>query len=232
MILCIFQARVGSERLKKKILKKIYGKTILEHQLLRFARSKMITKLVVATTKNKNDDITEKIASDLGYDVFRGDTTNVLKRYIDCAKLYKAKTIVRACGDDPLIDIEIIDQMIKIQKKNNYDFVSNVVNRTFPLGLDSTILKTEILNKIPTLTKDKFHYENVVTYLEHEYKKFNYFFYDKPKDRYSGMRWTLDYEEDFKFIKKIYSLLYKNKPDFNFKDVLEVIDEYKIKGNY
>lgn len=232
MILCIFQARVGSERLKNKILKKIYGKTILEHQLLRFAKSKMITKLVVATTKNKKDNITEKIASSLGYDVFRGDTDNVLKRYIDCSKKYNPETIVRACGDDPLIDVGIIDKMIKIQVTNNYDFVSNVVNRTFPLGLDSTILKPEILRKIPSLTNKKFHYENVVTYLEHEYKKFNYFFYDKPKDRFSGMRWTLDYEEDLKFIRKIYLLLYKKKPNFNYKDVFKVINENKIKGNF
>lgn len=232
MILCILQARTNSSRLKNKVLKKIYGKTILEHQLLRFANSKMITKLVVATTKNKSDDVIKKITNNLGYEVFRGDTHNVLKRYLDCAKLYDPKIIVRACGDDPLIDIGIIDKMIRIQIKKNYDFVSNVVNKTYPLGLDSTIVKTEILQKIPTLTKKKYHYENVVTYLEHEYRKFNYFFFDKQRDEFSGMRWTLDYEEDLKFIKKIYALLYKKKPNFNYKDVFKIIKKNNIKGNY
>ena len=53
----------------------------------------------------------------LGFDVFKGSHKNVLKRYYLAAKKYEADLIVRITGDCPLVDSNLIDQMIKIFKK-------------------------------------------------------------------------------------------------------------------
>ena len=51
--LAIVQAHLGSKRLKEKVLKKIYkNKTVIEILLERLKNSKLIDKIVVATSKN------------------------------------------------------------------------------------------------------------------------------------------------------------------------------------
>ena len=83
-ISCIVQARVNSKRLPGKILLPIFKKSLLQHQLERLKRLKIIDDLIVATTRNKIDDQTAKIAKSLKVKIYRGDEHNVLKRYYDC----------------------------------------------------------------------------------------------------------------------------------------------------
>ncbi|MBK7666214.1 MAG: hypothetical protein IPJ32_02055 [Sphingobacteriaceae bacterium] len=63
-----------------------------------------IENIVVATTTNSNDDITEAIANECDVKCFRGDEQDVMKRYIDAAEHFNIENIVRVGGDDPLID--------------------------------------------------------------------------------------------------------------------------------
>ena len=57
MIAAIIQARLGSKRFPNKILKKINNKeTVLDYIIKRISKSKKINKIIIATTKNKNDD--------------------------------------------------------------------------------------------------------------------------------------------------------------------------------
>jgi Spore coat polysaccharide biosynthesis protein F, CMP-KDO synthetase homolog len=49
----IIQARLGSTRLKNKVLKKIYGKTIIEIMLDRLSFSNYQSNIIVAIPNNK-----------------------------------------------------------------------------------------------------------------------------------------------------------------------------------
>ena len=49
--------------------------------------------------------------------IFRGDSSNVAKRIIDCAKKNSIETIVRITADCPIIDPEIIDKCINLHLK-------------------------------------------------------------------------------------------------------------------
>ena len=61
MIAAIIQARLGSKRFPNKILKKINDKeTVLDYIIKRISKSKKINKIIIATTKNKNDDKIER----------------------------------------------------------------------------------------------------------------------------------------------------------------------------
>ena len=144
-MIAILQARTGSKRFPNKVLKTINNISILEHIISRLKYSKKIIKIIVATTKTNSDDIIEKIANKNHVLCFRGSSSNVLNRYIECAKFYKAKDIIRLTADDPFIDPEIIDKLIYKYKEGSYDFVTNTPNKTFPLGLDVTIVKFQIL---------------------------------------------------------------------------------------
>ena len=87
--LAIVQAHLGSKRLKEKMLKKIYkNKTVIEILLERLKNSKLIDKIVVATSINKENDKLVDLLRSLNVDVYRGDKSNVLKRYFLCAKKF------------------------------------------------------------------------------------------------------------------------------------------------
>lgn len=50
--------------------------------------------------------------------------------------------------------------------------------------------------------------------------------YKSSIDGFGELRWTIDEEEDYKLIKKIYELLYRQgKETFNYKDVLKLMIE-------
>ena len=73
MVVAIIQARSGSIRLPGKILMKIQNKPILYYVINQVQHSKKITKIIVATTKNKQDDQIVNFSSSFGIDFFRGD---------------------------------------------------------------------------------------------------------------------------------------------------------------
>ena len=203
MNLCILQARMSSSRLPGKVLKPIKGKPILEYEIKRILKSKKIDKLVLATSTDKSDDILEEFAKKIGIDCFRGDLDNVLKRYYDCAKKYKADTIIRLTGDCPVMDSEVIDSVIECYKKNRVEYASNIINRTFPDGLDIEVFSFETLEKIYKNANLKEEKEHVTKYIFNHLDEFNVCNYENDID-YSYMRWTLDTIDDFYFFKSIY----------------------------
>ena len=147
-MLCIIQARSSSKRFKNKVLHLIYGTPIIQHVINRVKGSKKITKLIVASSLNKNDDKLIFYLQKKRINFFRGDLENVAMRLYETAKQNKAKFFVRISGDSPLIDPKLIDQAIRIsQKEKRYDIISNVFPRTFPKGQSVEIIKTSLLKK-------------------------------------------------------------------------------------
>ena len=96
MIGCIIQARMGSTRLPEKVMMKVKGnKTVLDYVINQLKFSKLIDKIIIATTILKQDDVIETSALDQGLEIFRGNSSDVLDRYYQCAKEFNLKHIVR-----------------------------------------------------------------------------------------------------------------------------------------
>ena len=66
-ITAIVQARIGSSRLRGKVLKKIKGKESILILLERLSRSRSIEKIIVAIPKSKEDKKLKKILERNGY---------------------------------------------------------------------------------------------------------------------------------------------------------------------
>ena len=171
-MLAIIQARCSSKRFPNKVLKKIYGKPLIHHVILKLLKSKKITKIIVATSNHKSDDKLAKYLKKIKVELFRGSLKNVAKRFLDLALLKKKKFFLRISGDSPLIDFKIVDQAISIFKKNKrYDIVTNICPRSFPKGQSVEILKTQILkNNILKMSKNE--KEHVTKYFYKYSKKF------------------------------------------------------------
>ena len=84
----VLQARMGSARLPGKVLAPLGDRTVLAHCLLRLDMSGL--PIIVATTERPEDDAVEAAARDAGVEVFRGQTNDVLGRYIGAARAFGA----------------------------------------------------------------------------------------------------------------------------------------------
>ena len=75
--------------------------------------------------------------------MYRGDVTDVLNRYYQCARKFDLSNIVRITGDCPLIDIDISSNVITTFIDASYDYVRT--GSTYPDGLSTEILSFDIL---------------------------------------------------------------------------------------
>ena len=111
--------------------------------------------------------------------------------------------------------------MVIFQKnREKFDYVSNVRPPTFPDGMDTSIF-FEALEKAWRLA-NCLQREHVTAFIADHPEIFRIGNLKYNKDL-SDMRLTVDNEEDFILIKKIFRLLYKNK-DFKLEDVLNLLE--------
>ena len=222
-ITAIVQARIGSERLRAKVIKKINGKAIILLLLKRLSLAKEVDDIIIAIPNKKQDDVLYNILKKNNFKVFRGSEKNVLNRYYECAKRYSVQNILRITADCPLLDPKLIDKLIKIYKKNNFDYVSNIEKRTFPDGMDIEIFNFKSLHNANLNLNTEYDKEHVTKYFlrTNRLKKFNYC----DKHDYSKLRLTLDTLADFDLIKKIFNK-FKNEI-FHYKDVISLYKKNK-----
>jgi len=166
-VVAIIQARMGSSRLPGKSLHLIEGYPLLWHVISRIKKCNHISKLIIATTTDPRDNAIEKFAQAETIKCFRGSEHNVLDRFYCCAKAHTADIIVRITADDPFKDPEIIDNAIRIFKKNNgtVDYVGNTHPPTYPLGLDVEVFSFKALEKAWKETTDVYDKEHVTQYM-------------------------------------------------------------------
>tara|TARA_B100001057_G_scaffold498678_2_gene606534 strand:+ start:5543 stop:6232 length:690 start_codon:yes stop_codon:yes gene_type:complete len=202
MIAILLAARSGSKRLPNKHFLKITSSLrIIDLCILRLKKAKLVNKIFLCTTKKKNDDKFEKVCELHNINIYRGSENDVQKRLIDCAKKNSIKIIVRITADCPIIDPKLIDKCIKLHLKKKCDYTSNTLTLSFPDGLDVEIINLKSLLKSQRISKTNSNKEHVTTFIRESklFKKFNY----KNSINYSDRRWTLDYQKDLVFLKKV-----------------------------
>lgn len=220
----IIQARMGSSRLPNKIMIPLAGKPIIQHVIERCRKSKA-DEIIVATSTNKENDIIEDFCEKINCLCFRGSEDDVLDRYFKVALENRADTIIRVTSDCPLIDSKIIDKLIDEFNSNNYDYLSNVLTRTFPRGLDVEIFSFNTLKKTHELAKRKEDREHVTSFI---YANPNIF---KIKGieaqgflRRPNLRLTIDTNEDLKVLSSIFTN-FSDKSDVQISDIINYLDK-------
>ena len=226
-VVAVIQARTGSTRLPNKTLKKICGKPMILHVLERLSNSKLIDKIVVATSTNPNDDELYSLVKNNDYEVFRGSEMDCLDRHYQVGKKFHADLICKITSDDPLIDPVLTDKIIGffLQNLDKYDYVSNVHPPTFPDGLDVEIMQMSALENAWKNTSDSNDREHTTTFIWSNPSKFRIGNYKNPKNKnlFLTDRWTVDYLEDFKFVNAVYEELYNEQKIFLSDDIFDLL---------
>lgn len=221
-VVAIVQARMGSARLPGKSLRQISGKPMIELVLARVALAKSLDDIILATTKNKEDDVLCAWAKSAGIAFYRGDDENVLERFYDAALLRSADIVVRITADDPLKDAEFIDFLVGVVNSDvSIKYATNSLMPSFPEGLDVEVFTFEALrwaHECATLYSDK---EHVTPYLKRELSSQEIFSLTSEDD-FSNHRWTVDHEADVFFMEQIFSN-FGETLDFSWTQVIELL---------
>lgn len=223
-VLAIIQARMGSTRLPGKVMKELYGKTVLAHVIERVSQIKLLDDIVIATTVLKQDDIIAEEARKCGVKYFRGSEENLLSRYYKAARKNEGDIIVRITSDCPLIDPHVSNEIIDFYLNNNYTLVTNGGEpeyRTYPRGLDTAVFSFTVLEEAYKNATEDYQLEHVTPYI---YENYDGVYYYKNRVDYSKYRLTLDEEDDWRLIKAIYHHLYKGKHDFYLPDIIKLLE--------
>lgn len=227
----IIEARMSSTRLPGKVMKKILNKPTIEYLVERLKLIDELDEIIIATTKNKKDNLIVKFANKKKIKFFRGSENNVLQRVVRASEKYKIKNIVSICGDNPILDPFIVLDMIKIHKKYKYDCVTNSFEKSFPRGMDSVIISQKLLKESLKKGSSKLYKEHVTLYANHNQKKFKVKNYKAHKFlHWPQLSVSLDEIDDFKLIKKIIEYFAKKKIKyFGCREIVNLL-KYKKKN--
>ena len=222
--LVILQARMSSQRLPGKVLLILNDKPMIYWQIKRILRAKSITKLVVAISEHPSDDILANYLDEIAQEYIRGPLDNVLERFVQVDKFYNPQSIVRLTGDCPFVMPEIIDSVVNLFNETKSDYVSNVVNLTFPDGLDVEVFKADVLKKLEKFPLTCIEKEHVTLGILNRKNDFIISNYSNSKNL-SHYRWTVDTADDYNFVSKIFANFRSNEISFTFEDIQRFIED-------
>ena len=228
-VVTVIQARIGSSRLPGKVMLSLSGKPLLIRMYERVAMAKKAGKIIIATSTNPNDDQIEELCIDNNISYYRGNENDLLDRHYKAALKYGADAVVKIPSDCPLIDPHVIDKVITtyLDNHDNYDFVSNLHPATFPDGNDVEVISFQTLERTWQEATRDFEREHTTPYIWENPNKFSLGNVEwEAKLNYSSThRWTIDYEEDYIFIRTVYEELYHKKPNFTLYDILNLLED-------
>jgi len=221
MLAAIIQARLGSSRLPGKALADVAGKPMLERLVERVRASRHVEEIVIATTEKPQDEALVEFARKQELKVMRGSETDVLDRFYQAAKTFGVKTIVRVTPDCPLMDPEIIDQVVELFRSGEFDYASNTMGKRFPDGMDVEVFSFEALERAHRETEVASDREHVTPYIKAS-GKFRIAALEASEDL-SNLKWSVDHEVDLAFARAVYARLGSNGHHFGMEDILALV---------
>lgn len=228
-VVTVVQARMLSTRYPYKVIMDLAGKPLLYRQLERISASPAAGKLVVATTTEPADDYISDFCHRENIDFYRGDSSDLLDRHYKAAICFNADVVVKIPSDCPLIDPGIITSVINsfLDNYGNYDYVSNLHPPTYPDGNDVEVMTFSALNNAWLNAKKDYEREHTTPYFWENPDQFKIgnIMWETGLDYSMKHRWTIDYEEDYLFVKTVYEELYPKNKNFSLLDILSLLEK-------
>ena len=234
MITAIIQARMGSNRLPGKVMKNIEGKPMLYYVIRQTLASKLVDKVVIATSVSSKDKIIVNYCKKNKIDYYRGSINDVLDRFYKCTKKFQCDPVIRISADSPLIDPTIIDRVLHKFLNNSYDYVSNNIEKSnhnwidsscnFPVG---TVVEVSTFNALESAwkkAKNQFEREHVFPYIQSHPEIFK-ISNVKSRKELSHIRITVDKNNDLKFVREIYKRIPRGKNAFKIYDLEKILSK-------
>lgn len=217
-ILILITARLGSTRLARKHLLPVKGKPILQFLVdtinLEFNKEILNRDIVLAIATSEKPENSEFETALSGCSVFYGSDENIPLRHLQAADYYQADAIISVDGDDILCSPRAMRSVFESLKDGSLI----VKTEGLPLGMNASGYTSDVLRKslidYSLNSKLETGWGRIFTGVKTDLITINL---DAP----GNLRFTLDYEEDYKFFIKV---LENEKIRMGLADDREVVD--------
>ncbi len=231
-VVAIIQARTNSQRLPRKVLTPLAGRTLLQHIVERAYAAQTLDDVLVATSDTPADDAIAELAAAWGVSFYRGPEEDVLARFVGACAQSKAQVGVRITADNPLIDIPGLDAVVTRHLDTDADYTHNLGDtglHRYPdgnaLGLGVEAFRVEALNFIHTLKLKPLHRSDVTRLLEENPERFRCEVVPgRPALRRPDLRLTLDTLEDLAVFRFLYTRLYEADTPIDAADAVHLLN--------
>lgn len=205
----IIQARNGSSRLPRKMVKPFYeGKSILQILIERLQNNLEFPIWLATTTSSRDEELVNSV-KEYGINIFRGDEDNVFSRFTNINEKEQSKYFIRICGDNPFLHIGYLKQLVN--NSSGYDYTSYYDGETPVIkthyGIFAEVIRSKSFLQFETKTMTQIIKEHVTPFLyenENVYK-INKISLPDELNGFSNLRLTVDTEEDFKLTQALYA---------------------------
>lgn len=235
VVVAIVQARFASSRLPGKAMLKIGGIPSLAHVLIRTLRISGITHCVLATTTQSDDDKLGDLAENLGFEVYRGETEDVVSRLYSAAQIHSADYVVRITGDCPIFDPILASELVTRAREENADLTLNYDPPSFPDGLDVSVISKEALSVLVSEDLSDYDRQHVTTAIERGDVNVRTVRVTSSTDL-SHHRWTLDNARDLEFFRQLNAHCNRPLVQMTTEEILSVVERHPdisaINSNY
>jgi spore coat polysaccharide biosynthesis protein SpsF (cytidylyltransferase family) len=230
-VLAIVQARMSSTRLPGKSLADVGGEPTLSLLLQRLNRARTVSRIVVATSVEAIDDPIADVARDLSFVTYRGSRDDVLARFVGAAAGHSGP-VARVTGDCPLIDPEIVDEVVALYtSRPDCVYASNVEPRTYPDGLDIEVVSHDTLERLAAEIADADDREHVTTAIRRSPAAFPSLSLTSGQDL-GDLRWTVDTADDLAFVREVVTRLGPRRYEAGMREILATIREEPSLANF
>lgn len=216
---------MAATRLPGKVLKPLAGAPALSRLIERAKRVNKVDCIVVATTDREGDEAIVDLANDVGVKSFRGSESDVMGRVLGAAQAHELDIIVELTGDNPLVDPALIDRVIREFEASGADYAANIIERTFPLGMDIQVFPISVLADAASRTTDPQHREHVSLYIYRTPERYRLHNVAASAEfRRPDLRMTLDTDPDYQVISAVFDELYPSDPAFGLGSIIRFLD--------
>ncbi|MCX7144170.1 MAG: glycosyltransferase family protein [Proteobacteria bacterium] len=222
----IIQARARSRRLPGKVLLKLPfdgPHSIIDNVISRARRVTLIDAVVVATSRDSENNAIAASVTKSDAVLFRGSEDNVLERFHQAATEYGITTIVRLTADNPCIDPNFIYRALQEHAKHAADYTKTV---GLPVGMNVEVISAAALKRVFETAERVDDKEHVTLYVNRNLGQFKTIGLDLAKPGYADLRVTVDWKGDYAFACFLYDHLYHRDPYFGLDRVMELLDRH------
>ncbi len=220
-IVGLVQARLRSSRLPGKVMLDLVGRPLIWHIFDRLRRVPELDGVVLATTIDRSNDAMVAFAAEHGVAVYRqAEEDDIAARLAGAAETAAADAILKVNGDCPLVDPEVMRQIVRRFKDTpGSDYASNKSAWTYPKGLSVEVISRRALLWCHENLTDPHDRELVADWIRGHRERFKVV--SVEGDRNLGHHdWFVDTADDYAFVKDISDALYRDGLCFGMEDVL------------
>lgn len=216
----IVQARMSSQRLPGKVLYKVAGKPMLHYLLERLEHCGSLDAIVVATSTGESDTPIADYCQELGVACYRGPLYNVAGRFKEVLDVYQFDGFVRVNGDSPLLDQQLVDKGVDIFIRGNFDLVTNILPRTYPIGQSVEVLRSNAFRRGYQLMQEDEEFEHVTKFFyknQQDFKIYNF----ASETYYGDLHLAVDTVSQMDTFTAIISRMTKSHWQYGLYEILE-----------